>query len=235
MQRSLSPAGPSSKRRRIEESAQTSAYEELFNLIQTRPPSVADQLVRKIRNGTKAEDLIRYVQDGDLLLNLALQPDHRFRFTLLYPADVQPLLQRTANPYLNSRLFRALFEDTGADPQSSVTQAARSIYDIPYHAARLADPLLSSAFPHISKWTAISDDEDFLKRAFERYFQGDYSFYHWFHKDLFLKDLIEGRHEHCSSLLVNSIIAAACVSNLLSLPERNMSQESMLRYDLSMA
>lgn len=214
MPRSPSPAGPVSKRRRTEESAQTSAYEELFHLIRSRPPGVAEQLVRKIRNGTKAEDLIRYVQDGDLLLNLALQPDHRFRFTLPYPADVQPLLQRTANPYLNSHLFRTLFEETGADHQSSVARASsvQPIYDIPYHAATLADPLLSSAFPHISKWTAVSDDEEFLKRAFEVYFQFDYSFYHWFHKDLFLNDLIAGRHEHCSSLLVNAIIATACVS-----------------------
>lgn len=216
MRRALSPAGPAAKRRRAEDPSQASAFEEVFHLIRTSPPSVAEQLIQRLRNGMNPDDLVKFVKDGDLLVNLALQPDHRFRFTLLYPADIRPLFQRNSSPYIKSPIFEDIFDIDDGDRQVAPVQTrARRIYDIPYHAATIVDPLLSSENLRVSRWTKVSNDEKFLKRALEVYFQFEYPSYHFFHKDLFLGDLITGKGGHCSSLLVNAILAAACVSLLL--------------------
>ena len=52
-----------------------------------------------------ADDLVRFVKDGNLLVNLALQPDLRFRYTLLYHVDIRPPSQNNSSSYVSSHLF----------------------------------------------------------------------------------------------------------------------------------
>ncbi|KAM3464249.1 hypothetical protein NHJ6243_002556 [Beauveria neobassiana] len=81
-------------------------------------------------------------------------------------------------------------------------------YFIPHHAAELMDPRFGSV--KLSEWTAVTRDNAFLTHLLKIYFQFEFPFFPFFHKDYFLEDLIAGCEECCSSLLVNAILAAAC-------------------------
>ncbi|RFN49081.1 zn(2)-c6 fungal-type DNA-binding domain protein [Fusarium flagelliforme] len=81
------------------------------------------------------------------------------------------------------------------------------IFDIPYHASILIEPLLANI--RISKWTTVTCDESMLTSLLEHYFQHAYHYFTFFHKDLFLRDLKSGSAQHCSSLLVNAVLASA--------------------------
>lgn len=43
------------------------------------------------------------------------------------------------------------------------------------------------------------------------YFQYEHQFLSFFHKDLFLDDMLSGSTTFCSELLVNAVLALACV------------------------
>lgn len=80
---------------------------------------------------------------------------------------------------------------------------------VPYHTVELADPKLESA--DVAKWTAVTPDNLLLRRLLEIYFIFEFPFHPFFHKDLFLDDLLSGDLRFCSPLLVNAVLAAAWV------------------------
>jgi hypothetical protein len=65
-----------------------------------------------------------------------------------------------------------------------------------------------------SKWTSISSNDQLLPKLLEAYFLYDYPWFAAFHKDYFLVDMNNDSTRFCSSLLVNAILAAACVNAL---------------------
>ncbi|KAF2131022.1 hypothetical protein P153DRAFT_384239 [Dothidotthia symphoricarpi CBS 119687] len=212
MQQDTSPAGPLSKRRQVEATSGQTPYEELYHLLRTRPPATVNEIVRRVRDGVDAQTVVRHVRDGDLITQLSLQPDTRCRFTLPFAVDIRPLFTRTPNIYLNSRLFQSLFEDTASDSQQSLNRHASqsNLYNVPYHAALIVDARLRSPALRPSRWTSVSSDDAFLKKLLEVYFQFEYPFFSFFHKDIFLDDMIAGSEDYCSGLLVNAILATAC-------------------------
>ena len=84
------------------------------------------------------------------------------------------------------------------------------MYDTPYHTVQMVDPRLDAVEP--SKWTAVSSDDVLLRKLLETYFIYEYPPFPFFHKDYFLDDMATGRTRFCSSVLVNCVLAAACVS-----------------------
>lgn len=210
----LPESSPSEKRPRRDFPARPSTYEELFHLLRTRPPEVVTEIVRCVCEGADAQSVVRHVHDGDLFIQLAVQPDVRCHHPLPYIADLRPLFSRARNPYVGSHLFTALFGDdnvtSSPEPRTQLSRKP-SLYDIPYHAARILDTRLRSPMLRLSRWSSVSTDDAFLRRLLEMYFQFEYPFYSFFHKGIFLNDLIAGRTDFCSSFMVNSILTIACV------------------------
>lgn len=62
-------------------------------------------------------------------------------------------------------------------------------------------------------WTSVTDDE-FVSHLVSLYFTWQHSVLNWIDRDLFLRDMKSGNLDSrfCSPLLVNSILAVACVS-----------------------
>lgn len=71
-----------------------------------------------------------------------------------------------------------------------------------------ADPRLG----YIGDWTRVTDDTGFLAHLFTIWTEREYVYYHFLDRDAFLTDLSSGRDDFCSELLVNVVLASACVS-----------------------
>jgi len=83
-------------------------------------------------------------------------------------------------------------------------------YHVPFQGARIIEPRLGLA--RASRWTTIPITDTVFRVLLEIYLVNYHPMLTFFHKDFFLDDLVSGREEHCSSLLVNAILALAAVS-----------------------
>lgn len=193
-----------------------SSHQELYTLLKTRGQPEVTEILRRIRAGIHVESILRYVKDGDLLLQLHLLPEARMRYTFPDFANWPNMFHDPANPYLKTPLldFATGTHSQGrgdeAPPLASRAPNLRPhIYQIPYHAAHMVDPRLSSV--RAATWTSVTADDALVSKLLAIYFQFDYPRTHQFQKDLFLDDLVRGKGGFCSSLLVNCILASAAV------------------------
>ncbi|KXH40931.1 hypothetical protein CSIM01_08418 [Colletotrichum simmondsii] len=92
---------------------------------------------------------------------------------------------------------------------SNGSQEVQSIYVRPFHAAQIVEPRLSDA--KISWWTTVCADDPLMRDLLKVWFRCEFQFSAVFQKDLFLEDLVAQKQDFCSSLLVNIVLAYACV------------------------
>lgn len=166
------------------------------------------EILSRVRAGVDIESILRYVKDGDLLLQLHLLPETRLRYAFPDFASWPTLFRDPSDPYLKTQLLD--FSD--ADDDSLVPSRAPSnshIYQMPYHGAEMIDPRLSSV--KATKWTSVTTDNALVSKLLAIFFQYEYPRICIFQKDLFLDDLVRGKTDFCSSLLVNCILANAAV------------------------
>jgi len=117
---------------------------------------------------------------------------------------------RDGNHYFDSWIYK--FSSDGPQPnETSIKDPI--IYQVPYHAAEVADPHLDAI--KIKKWTSVIDDDKLLRKLVQTYFLKEYPFFPAFQKDYFLQDMLSGRKQYCSPLLVHAVLASACVGTTL--------------------
>ncbi|KAL8339053.1 hypothetical protein RB601_006007 [Gaeumannomyces tritici] len=211
-----------------------SAYEELIEILRTRPEHEVSPIVSRIRSGEQAVSVVRLVKDGDLLLQLRLDPAAApfcFQFPLV-SAMPSFLLDLKTNPYINSILYHQTLGEEGqridcaqgtqgtesgsATPESSEgrpsattpTDDTLRMYQVPFHAGKLAEPRLDLV--KASRWTSVTSSDTLVRDLLELYFVHEFTSCCVFHMDHFLNDMVSGRERYCSSLLVNAILALAC-------------------------
>lgn len=218
-------------RRLGELQSRSSHYEELFNIIKTRPDPDVAAIVARIRQGAHVEDIVRFVKEGDILIELSVAPDTNFTYTFPFsPRMPSALLTNTSIPYMSSLLARGAMDhrDSSSFPPPSLAFPPGTVgqldidlntwhmYQTPYHSVELVDPRIGSI--KASRWTTVTSDDTIVQKLLQIYFIFDFPYYTLLHKDHFLEDMVEGRERYCSSLLVNAILAQACVSPSLSWP-----------------
>ena len=189
-------------------------HEQIYDNLRSRPEEEAIEIFKRIREGVDAESILRHLEGGDLLLQLALVPETRYRYEFPLIKEMPRHLQRPSNPYLKSLVFewssRGLSTSENSAPSTPVSNAdEQSPYLKPYHAAKLLDPLLSNVTA--SRWTAVISNDQLLRQLLSSYFLHHHTLIGIFHKDYFLEDMAVGQDRFCSSLLVNAVLAAACV------------------------
>jgi hypothetical protein len=189
-------------------------FQRMFAHLQSQPPDIGNEMLRRIRLGADMQAVLRFVEYGSLRLQLMLVPDTTYQFTSPYLADMMPLFARADNPYLNSKLYKTLTAENHTAHQSPETeeQMREAIYRVPYSGVRVYDMRISPESLKPSRWTSVSSDDVFLTRLLECYFLYEFPLWPCFHKDHVLDDMAAGRNDYCSPLLVNSILTAACVS-----------------------
>ncbi|KAK5996294.1 Nitrogen assimilation transcription factor nit-4-like protein [Cladobotryum mycophilum] len=192
--------------------------EHVFHLIKTLPDADAAAIVKRIRAGADLDSIVRNISDGDLLLQLRLIPETKYRYEFPWKKQIPASLQRQDNPYLQHLIYDS---SSAYIPRatigSSKSEIPSSHYFTPLAAAKIVDPRLDSVKP--SQWTTVCDDDIMMKDMLHNFFLYEYSWITNFHKDDFLEDMASGRTEFCSSLLVNVLLAFASHCHL-TLPYR---------------
>ena len=186
------------------------AQEELYQMMQTMSEDDAAEIFRRVRSGAKADAIVRHVRDGNLILELSVVPPRLTRFQF-------PCISSIPSKLLESRYFRShmfcavqtVNRPILAEEDNRV--ARKSNYTAPFFTAEMADPLLSQAKPSI--WTRVSSNDVLLRKLLAACFMFEYPWEYIFQKDYFLEDMVSGADRYCSSLLVNAVLAKACVSN----------------------
>ncbi|KAF6525640.1 hypothetical protein HZS61_011435 [Fusarium oxysporum f. sp. conglutinans] len=188
------------------------ALQQLLRNIQHRSMTEAVAITQQLRDGLDVETVLCHIETGDVLLQLHLKPETKYRFSIPFGSDIPIYLQRSDNPYLQSMLYSTESSTLGARQHdgSHINERETPQYFKPYHAATVLDPRLDSIKP--STWTTVSNDDKLMKSLLHDYFLHEYEWLPFFHKDHFLDDMLSGAKNFCSSLLVNSVLAVSCVN-----------------------
>ncbi|KAI9150215.1 Nitrogen assimilation transcription factor nirA [Paramyrothecium foliicola] len=202
------------KRKHNELSTRLDALTELYHTLRSKPENDAQGILQQIRSGIDPEALLNRIKESDLLIQLAVAPPTEFCYEFPFLVNMPSFLEMESNPYVTSKLYEhtamTLVKKKpfpGGSPQASSPSWER-IYRIPYHACRLAEPLVERVKP--SDWTRVSSNDNLLKRLLETFFLFEFPFSSFFHKDFFLRDMASGSDRFCSSLMVNAVLASAC-------------------------
>ncbi|GAB1311051.1 Nitrogen assimilation transcription factor [Madurella fahalii] len=216
------------KRKYSELQNQKSAFEQIYDVLQTRTDKEAGEVFQRIRRGADAGSILRHVNYGDVLVQLALVPEARYRYEFPYLPDMPPFLRRPDNPYLDSEVYECALRGP-QDPAYAQPQQHRLLPDAgngvssngsvywggqqdpylkPYLSATVVHPWLDSVKP--SRWTAVSSDDGFMRKLLHDYFLFEYDWFTFFHKDYFLQDMAAEQARFCSELLVNAVLCLGC-------------------------
>lgn len=163
---------------------------------------------------------MRQVKDGDLPLQPAWAPGTRLHYEFPYSTSMPAALLSPDNPYLGSTVFEIT---SHALPQSAEQTEAwasqpETIYMTPYNIAELMDPYIPNI--QISRWTSVETDDELLRALLRAYFLYDYANYTCFQKDIFLQAMRDSDTRFCSPLLVNAVLAEACVGHKNAITRR---------------
>jgi hypothetical protein len=185
----------------------------MYELLRTKPAEEASEILRRVRGGLDPEVVLRHVEAGDLLLQVSLVPETRYRYVFPFiKDDIPEFPQLPENKYLESPRYENTSPGSSPSQRTNRDLSASEDYAMyfkPYHAAEVVDPLVSSSKP--SAWTTISKDDRKLRRLLQSYLICSYFWFTSFNKEYFLQDMSTGIQDCCSSLLVNSVFALACV------------------------
>ncbi|KAI1213704.1 uncharacterized protein F4807DRAFT_449741 [Annulohypoxylon truncatum] len=188
------------------------AYEDLFGILRSRSEEEIAQILQRLRTGEDAQTIVKTVQDGDLLLQLSLKPEFRFRYIFPYSGEMPRHLKDAQNPYIRSLLYEKTVTHLVQPPMyietlKEISDESQKMYIAPYHTVELDDPRISSMI--VSNWTTVSSDNPMLRMLLQIYFVFEFPFHPCFHKDFFLEDMFIGITRFCSPLLVNAVLATA--------------------------
>lgn len=203
--------------------------EKIYDALRTRPRREADEVLQRIRGGADANSILRYISFGDVHLQTVLVPETRFRFEFPYLTVMPAYLFQPDNPYLDSQIYNFTLRANPSPRQLSTTagslvpssaprphaESSLEPYLKPFQAAVMSQPGLDEVAP--SKWTSVSSDDDLMRKLLFDYFQYEYDWFTFFHKDYFLEDMAKGRPRFCTELLANSVLCLGCVRTPKSL------------------
>jgi hypothetical protein len=198
--------------------SQKSPYESLIEVMKSVSERDASDILARLRFGADIETMVSHVTNGDLLLQLSVAPETRFRYDFPYNKRMPASLLMQSNAYLQSPIYdpRSVYPSPGpsgiplhASISGSQNTPVGAIYLRPFHVAEVVDLRLADL--NISAWTAVCDNNELMRSLLRRWLHCEYHFAAAFQIDLFLEDLRALREDYCSSLLVNIVLGYACV------------------------
>lgn len=189
----------------------------LVEALRIKDEGEALEIFRHLRQGTAVDEVLRGMQEENLLMQNNDFQRSRLRFDFPNLRHMPQTLLTANNPYIVSKLYETAFAPPSSmsAPQNesgdwpNVEATGKSPYVQPYGLAQVIDARLDQVMP--SRWTAVLADENFLRILLKLYFQYEHQFCGFFNKDLFLEDMLSGSTTFCSDLLVNAVLALACV------------------------
>lgn len=197
-------------------------FKELYQYLYAGPETQANEIIRRIRTGADTGSIVRQIHDGDIL-QPSLGPETRLRFEFPYRTEMPATIQRSNNEYLASIMYEAVCAEDRLPTEGGDEQQPHRCHDQldvlakryppqyfrPYHVAKLVDPRLGMA--DVTRWTQVTTDNKLFVSMLSAYLLQEYPGLPVFHKDTFLQALVDGDRRFCSPLLVNALMAEACV------------------------
>ncbi|KEY72890.1 hypothetical protein S7711_06721 [Stachybotrys chartarum IBT 7711] len=182
----------------------------IFHAIQTCSDHDASGIYHYIRAGMDPESVSRHIGTRDI------KPvsQTKRRYILPHRTQMPTYLMTPDNNYLDALAQEWPQESSaqsGARPglkEASADNSQRIQYLMPYGAADLVEPRLECCMP--SRWTSVSSDDTLMREILKLYFLYEYPSAPFFHKDLFLDDMLAATGRFCTSLLVNAVLSQAC-------------------------
>jgi hypothetical protein len=192
----------------------SSSTDKIYKILQMRSEDEALDVFHRIRRGADPDSILRLIENADVMIDLAVVPETRLRFDFPYIASMPRYLYAASNIYLQSPIHDYAFGDESRQMRAMNAPPGQGIKESipflrPYHAAAVIDPRLSEIRP--SDWTVVSEDDHLMRTMLQHFFMYEYQWHASFQKDCFLDDMVSGDRQFCSPLLVNSILAHACV------------------------
>lgn len=195
-------------------------------MIRSMPEQDVAEIIRRLKAGMDAATIVSYVRDGNLLVQLSLTPETTRRYEFPLVTEMPYHLYIGGNPYLESLYHRSLFprSTSGSENSSQETEVQgvkkdnrrvvdndihHSAYEMPYHTAQMVEPLMEKVTA--APWTRVISDDHLFRRLISSYFCHPHPCGPFVHKDLFLEEMAAGRTTFCPPLLVNAMLANACV------------------------
>ncbi|KAK0618837.1 hypothetical protein B0T14DRAFT_518107 [Immersiella caudata] len=185
-----------------------SVYQELTDLIRKMPEGESTEVVRRLRAGDDVSAIVRQVKTGCLLLQLALSPESRFRYSFPYVIDMPITLRQPDNPYIESPIFEAAYRNSPSPAPEELPEQHQCIYMKPYHVAEIVDPRLSKI--RASRWTNVTEDDALFRNLLRAYILYEHTTFPFVPLDSILDGMVTGDERLCSSLMVNALMASAC-------------------------
>jgi len=212
------------KRRYNELETRKTDLERIYQALQLRSEADAQAVLLKIRRGDDLEVIARHIDFGDLLIQVSLQPETKYRYEFPFISSMPTHLLHSWNPYLQSMIYewtsgsadgRSVYPGHSRHGSSSKSLSPTLVetyapYLKPYHASEVISHQLNSVEP--SRWTTVCTDNALMTKLLRAYFLQEHDWHTFFQKDYFLQDMAKMRRRFCSPLLVNALLATACVS-----------------------
>lgn len=163
-------------------------YEQLTRALTTAAPSEVDEIIRRLRQKSDPGSVLTALRSKSLIRSMSAQ------------SQEQGPNSTVATEWSGREPGFSLVRGT-----DSTTSRVKEIDDTsPY----------KSNLPPNQPWTTVTNDNEFIEHLFRLFFAWQHCFNQSFPEGLFRADYAAGRTTYCSSFLVNSICAVAClVSN----------------------
>ena len=208
------------KRKHTNLRKRVTVHEEVLDLLRNLSDQEARDVLQRIRSGADMTTILNHVKTGNILLQMHVSPETRFRYEFPLRSEMPEDCVRD-NPYLDSLIYEAAslysteeYSKFSRHNTSSIlndlgSHEYRSLYLKPFHGAQVVEPRLSDV--KISLWTTVCSDDVLMRELLGAFLHCEYHFTAAVQKDLFLEDMAAQREEFCSSLLVNMVLAYSCV------------------------
>jgi hypothetical protein len=182
----------------------------IVTALQTREEKEVSAIVQRLRQSQDPDAIAKQLEGSDLLLQLHVAPETKFRFSFPYSRDMPRVLLTCDNPYLTAMIYESSFAGPSTHSSATVSRNEKSQphYLKPYATATIADSRVATM--DVARWTNACADNHLMKSLVHTYLFSDYQIFPSFHKDYFLDDMLSGNTRFCSSLLVNAVLAHAC-------------------------
>jgi hypothetical protein len=212
---------------------------ELYGMLISRPEAEAYIILQRLRSSSDVRSTITFIKEGDLLIQHQPASASSAANVPLHLISTTESFLNMHHPKAYPQLPLPKEETASMGPRrTSIVEMDPEDYDLPlseqirnakyvYMAKiilRLANNNRSLDKPHspcderllhvqASQWTTVTTNNTVLVNLISLYLSWDHVTLRLFDEDYFLDQISTGQTEYCSPLLVNSMLAAAAVSN----------------------
>ncbi|KAF2125451.1 hypothetical protein P153DRAFT_348622 [Dothidotthia symphoricarpi CBS 119687] len=227
------------KRKNEEMQGELLNLRQLYDFLRLRPEHEAQEILRRIRANPpdaspsqRIQELADFVRHGDLHIQ---RPSYRLHSTYYEPGSVTlpPLRLALDSPGAlgsDTLSFPGMFSMGSDGPStqrrrltSDVSVPARSDSQSSFHptsieaiinpssSAEAESPKVDRRLRSVQNWTKATNDVTLLVELLTRWTTCEHDYFHYLERDSFLDDMASGRTDFCSELLVNAMLASACL------------------------